>query len=117
MVLYATDVDETASFDERCGMDRETFDGGRVAVRFGGAKVNLHRAGDEYVTHATSPEPGAADFCLVVADEIDEVATHLESEGIDLVAGPVEKTGAQGRINSAYVRDPAGNPVEFASYR
>jgi catechol 2,3-dioxygenase-like lactoylglutathione lyase family enzyme len=61
VVLYATDVDETAEFYERCGMERETFDDGRVAVTFGEAKINLHRAGDEYVPHARSPEPGAAD--------------------------------------------------------
>ncbi|MFB6168500.1 MAG: VOC family protein [Haloferacaceae archaeon] len=117
VVVYATDVDATAAFYERCGMERETFDDGRVAVRFGEAKINLHQAGEEYVPHARSPDPGAADFCLVVEDGADETAAHLESEGIDLVAGPVEKTGARGPMDSVYVRDPDGNLVEFASYR
>lgn len=117
VVLYATDVDATAEFYERCGMDRETFDDGRVAVTFGDAKINLHQAGDEYVPHARSPEPGSADFCLIVDEEAEAVATHLDSEGIDLVAGPVEKVGAQGPMDSVYVTDPDGNLVEFASYR
>jgi catechol 2,3-dioxygenase-like lactoylglutathione lyase family enzyme len=117
VVLYATDVDTTAAFYERCGMERETFDDGRVAVRFGEAKINLHQAGDEYVPHARSPEPGSADFCLVVESAVEEVADHLESEGVELVAGPVEKVGAGGPMDSVYVRDPDGNLVEFASYR
>lgn len=117
VVLYATDVDRTVRFYERCGMERETFDDGRVAVRFGEAKINLHQAGDEYVPHAHSPEPGSADICLVVEDDAADVAAHLESAGIELVAGPVEKTGAQGPMDSVYVRDPDGNLVEFASYR
>lgn len=117
VVLYATDVDTTAAFYERCGMERETFDDGRVAVRFGEAKINLHQAGDEYVPHARSPEPGSADFCLIVESAVEEVADHLESEGVELVAGPVEKVGAGGPMDSVYVRDPDGNLLEFASYR
>ncbi len=117
VVLYATDVDATAEFYERCGMERETFDDGRVAVRFGEAKINLHQAGDEYVPHARSPEPGSADVCLIVESAVEEVADHLESEGIELVAGPVGKVGAGGPMDSVYVRDPDGNLVEFASYR
>jgi catechol 2,3-dioxygenase-like lactoylglutathione lyase family enzyme len=116
VVLYAADVEATAAFYERCGMERETFAGGRVAVTFGDAKLNLHPAGDEYVPHARAPTPGAADFCLVVDDDPEAVAAHLADEGIEVVEGPVEKTGARGPTTSVYVRDPDGNLVEFASY-
>ncbi len=116
VVLYAADVDETAAFYERCGMTRETFAGGRVAVTFGDAKINLHRAGDEYVPHARAPTSGAADFCLLVDETTSEVVEHLECEGIAVVEGPVEKTGARGPMTSVYVNDPDGNLVEFASY-
>jgi len=116
VVLYAEDVDETAAFYERCGMTRETFADGRVAVTFGGAKSNLRRAGDEYVPHARAPASGAADFCLLVDEPANEVVAHLEREGIDVVEGPVEKTGARGPMTSVYVHDPDGNLVEFASY-
>ncbi len=116
VVLYATDVEETAAFYERCGMARETFADGRVAVTFGDAKINLHRAGDEYVPHARAPTSGAADFCLVVDETAAEVVDHLEREGIPVVEGPVEKTGARGPMTSVYVHDPDGTLVEFASY-
>jgi len=116
VVLYAESVDETAAFYERCGMTRETFAGGRVAVTFGDAKINLHPAGDEYVPHARTPTSGAADVCLVVDETASETVDHLEREGIEVVEGPVEKTGARGPMTSVYVRDPDGNLVEFASY-
>jgi catechol 2,3-dioxygenase-like lactoylglutathione lyase family enzyme len=116
VVLYAADVDETAAFYERVGMARETFADGRVAVTFGDAKINLHPAGDEYVPHARAPSSGAADFCLVVDDDAATVAAHLDDEGIEVVEGPVEKTGALGSMTSVYVHDPDGNLVEFASY-
>jgi catechol 2,3-dioxygenase-like lactoylglutathione lyase family enzyme len=116
VVLYAADVDETAAFYERVGMERETFADGRVAVTFGDAKINLHPAGDEYVPHARAPASGAADFCLVVDDDASEVVAHLDREGIEVVEGPVEKTGARGPMTSVYVHDPDGNLVEFASY-
>ena len=117
LVLYATDVDETAAWYERvAGATVETFAGGRVAVRLGDRKVNLHPAGDEYDPHAAAPTPGAGDFCLIVEAPIDAVVEHLEAEGESLVEGPVEKTGARGPMTSVYVRDPDGNLVEFARY-
>lgn len=115
LVLYATDVDESCAFYERLGMERHEFDGGRVALGFGDAKLNLHPAGDEYDPHAADPAPGAADFCLIVAD-LDAVRAHLDDEGIPVVEGPVPKTGASGRMTSVYVRDPDGNLVELAAY-
>lgn len=118
LVLYASDVDETAAWYERiAGATRETFAGGRTAVRFSDTKINLHQSGDEYVPHAADPAVGAGDFCLVVEDPIESVIEHLEAEDQTLIAGPVEKTGRHGPMTSAYVRDPDGNLVEFATYR
>lgn len=116
LVLYATDVDETCAFYERLGMERREFDGGRVALHFGDAKINLHSAGDEYDPHAGNPAPGAGDFCLVVEEGIDAVVDHLEGAGVEVAVGPVAKTGARGPMTSVYVRDPDGNLVELSAY-
>ena len=117
LVLYASDVDETAAWYERvAGGEIETFAAGRTAVRLGDAKLNLHQSGEEYVPHAAEPAVGAGDFCLVVDDAIEAVVDHLEAERESLVAGPVEKTGTHGPMTSVYVRDPDGNLVEFAEY-
>jgi len=52
----------------------------------------------------------------VCDDLVRGLVAHLEREGIDVVEGPVEKTGARGPMTSVYVHDPDGNLVEFASY-
>lgn len=35
---------------------------------------------------------------------------------IEVVEGPVRKTGAMGPIESVYIRDPDGNLIEIANY-
>jgi hypothetical protein len=45
LVLTATDVEATVAFYERLGMRREVFGDGRIALRFGTQKLNLHPAG------------------------------------------------------------------------
>ncbi|MFC6987877.1 VOC family protein, partial [Haloplanus sp. GCM10025708] len=69
-----------------------------------------------YDPHARDPTPGAADLCLVT-DDVDDVAAELDDAGIDVVEGPVSRTGARGELRSVYVYDPDGNLVEIAAYR
>ncbi len=116
LVLYVEDVERSCEFyaDELGIADVERFDGGRIALDFGTAKLNLHRAGEEYVPHADEPTPGATDFCLLVEGSVDAISTRLEGAGIPLVEGPVDKVGARGPLRSVYVRDPDGNLVELA---
>ena len=114
IVLTCADPEATVAFYERVGMTREEFAGGRVALRFGDQKINLHRAGAEFQPHAALPRPGTGDFCLLVDGSLDDVIAHLEREGIAIEVGPVDRTGALGPLRSVYVRDPDGNLVEFA---
>ena len=111
LVLSVTDVERSALFYETvCGMERRSFDGGRIAMRFGVQKLNLnHRDRRE-----TSPAP--LDFCLVTSCRPEEVVSHLRRHGIAGFEGPVERSGALGPMLSVYVRDPDGNIVELASY-
>lgn len=114
IVLTCADPEATVAFYERVGMTREEFAGGRLALRFGDQKINLHRAGAEFEPHAALPRPGTGDFCLLVDGPLDDVIAHLEREGIAIEVGPVDRTGALGPLRSVYVRDPDGNLVEFA---
>lgn len=117
LVLTVSDVERTVEFYTTVlGGTAETFDGGRRAVSFGTQKLNLHPADDVYRPHAATPEPGSADFCLVVDDPIDEVCVHLRDHEVAVVHGPVEKVGARGPMRSVYVRDPDGNLVELSRY-
>jgi len=52
-------------------------------------------------------------LCLVVADDVDELAA---SGRFDVVDGPDVRWGARGDGRSVYVRDPDGNVVELRNY-
>ncbi len=117
VVLTVTSIERTCEFYRRAlGMGVETFAGGRVALTFGEQKFNLHEAGKEFEPKARTPLPGSADFCLIADTPLDEVITHLATQGIAVELGPVERTGALGEIRSIYLRDPDGNLVEIANY-
>ena len=114
IVLTVADPDATVAFYERLGMRREVFGEGRIALRFGEQKINLHRAGAEFEPHAATPARGSADFCLLVDGPLDEVERELNEAGIAIELGPVERTGATTKIRSLYLRDPDGNLVELS---
>ncbi|HEY7266443.1 MAG TPA: VOC family protein [Solirubrobacterales bacterium] len=114
LVLTVTDIDATVRFYEALGMRREDFGDGRVALRFGEQKLNLHQAGAEVAPHAVQPTPGSADLCFLVSDDLERVAESLERSGISVELGPVPRTGATSALSSLYVRDPDGNLVELS---
>ena len=41
---------------------------------------------------------------------------HLEACGVPLLEGPVKRSGAEGPIDSIYLRDPDGNSIEISTY-
>jgi catechol 2,3-dioxygenase-like lactoylglutathione lyase family enzyme len=114
LVLTVASIDATVDFYERLGMRAETFDGGRVALRFGHQKINLHEAGAEFEPHALRPVPGSADLCFLVENALGDVERLLAEAGVAVEMGPVERVGAVGAMQSLYVRDPDGNLVELS---
>jgi catechol 2,3-dioxygenase-like lactoylglutathione lyase family enzyme len=114
LVLTVADVEATASFYERLGMTREVFEGGRLALRFGHQKVNLHQAGAEIEPHALQPTPGSADLCFLVDGPIAAVEAQVRAQGLEIELGPVDRTGAEATLRSLYLRDPDGNLVELS---
>lgn len=117
VVLTVRSIAATCDFYRRAlGMEPVVFAGGRTALAFGRQKFNLHEAGHEFEPKAARPQPGAADFCLIAQTPLAEVVEHLRGAGVDLIEGPVERTGATGRILSVYFRDPDGNLVEVSNY-
>jgi catechol 2,3-dioxygenase-like lactoylglutathione lyase family enzyme len=117
LVLFVTDIDQTIDFYTRVlGMEAVTFDGGRRALRFGRAKINLHPVDRVPEQHPARPVPGAGDFCLITDTPPDEVVAHLAESGVEVLEGPSARTGATGPITSVYFHDPDGNLVEVSSY-
>ncbi len=62
------------------------------------------------------PTPGSGDICFITSVPLKAVIEHIRSCGVEIVEGPVRRTGAIGPIESVYVRDPDGNLVEVGNY-
>jgi catechol 2,3-dioxygenase-like lactoylglutathione lyase family enzyme len=116
LVLTVRDIDATCSFYSTVlGMRVVEFGGGRKALAFGRQKMNLHEAGQEFSPHARRPEPGAADLCFLSPLPLEKVILHLAAHRVEIVEGPVRRTGAVGPLLSVYVMDPDGNLLEIAN--
>jgi catechol 2,3-dioxygenase-like lactoylglutathione lyase family enzyme len=117
LVLTVTDLEATLDFYTRAlGMNVQAFAGGRLALRFGQQKINLHEAGHEFEPRARLATPGSADLCFVVEQPLTDWVEHLGALGVALVEGPVPRAGALGPMTSIYFRDPDGNLLELATY-
>lgn len=117
LVLTVADIDLTCRFYERVmGMEVVTFAGGRKALAFGQQKINLHPHGREFEPKAQAPTPGSADLCFITATPLAEVIDHLLACGVQVLEGPVARTGAVGPITSVYFRDPDLNLIEVSNY-
>ena len=114
-VLTVSDVSASCDFYESLGAEVVTFGDDRRAVRFGDQKINLHPTDGDVTPVAAEPTVGAGDFCLLTETPIETVEAELRERGIEIVEGPVERTGAVAPITSVYVRDPDGNLVEIAT--
>ena len=116
LVLTVVDIDATVEFYTRVlGMQGVTFGEGRKALTFGHQKMNLHQAGRECEPKAERPTSGSADLCFLIATPLDEAIAHLEAQGVSIIEGPVQRTGATGPIRSVYLRDPDQNLIELSN--
>jgi catechol 2,3-dioxygenase-like lactoylglutathione lyase family enzyme len=117
LVLTVRDIAITISFySQVLGMQEISFGGDRKALKFGNHKINLHEYGKEIEPRAEYPMPGSADLCFITSTPIKEVEKHIRTCGINIVEGPVRRTGAKGNILSIYLRDPDGNLLELSNH-
>ncbi|KAK3346543.1 hypothetical protein B0T25DRAFT_461817, partial [Lasiosphaeria hispida] len=92
------------------------FQGRREActLRFGSQKINLHLSGKEFEPKAQNVQPGSADLCFLVQDNVEGVLQRLKAEKVKALEGAelVQRMGAKAKLRSVYIRDPDGNLVE-----
>lgn len=119
LVLTVKDLDAAVSFYEKVlGMKHTSFTSNNIerhALTFGPSKINLHVSGKEFEPKAGNVQPGSADLCFLVEDDVDDVLKRLQADGYNILEGGqvVGRTGARGKLRSVYVRDPDDNLIEY----
>ena len=99
------------------GMKAEKFEtpqAMRLALKFGNQKINLHVWGKEFTPRAHVAAPGTLDLCFIASVPLDRVIATLKERKVEILEGPVAKTGAVSKLRSVYVRDPDLNLVEIS---
>jgi len=115
IALTVHDVDVTVEWYERVlGMHHGTCGDGGTELHFGDQKILLRSARDAGLLHASNAVAGYADLGFVLYGSLRGARERLEAQGIPTVSASKCPRGAEGTLNSIYVRDPDGNLVELS---
>jgi catechol 2,3-dioxygenase-like lactoylglutathione lyase family enzyme len=115
LVLTTRDLERCLDFYTRVlGMTVEHYGKGRIALRFGDHKFNVHPPGFDAGIKARVPTPGSLDLCFLADRPLDEVIAHLKAQKVEIEEGPIVRTGARFPIRSVYIRDPDENLIEIS---
>jgi catechol 2,3-dioxygenase-like lactoylglutathione lyase family enzyme len=118
IVLTTRDREACVRFyTQALGMKLEAFrtpSEERWALKFGNQKINLHEWGKEFAPRAHVAAPGTLDLCFIASTPLEQVIDRLKQLQVEIVEGPVTKTGAVSKLRSVYVRDPDLNLIEIS---
>ncbi|MEH6625264.1 MAG: VOC family protein [Motiliproteus sp.] len=116
LVLTVANIDRSVAFYCRVlGMEKIVFGADRIALAFGQQKINLHQQGQEFEPKAQRAMPGSADLCFITETDLETAMDQVASLDVNIIEGPVTRTGALGPITSFYFRDPDGNLIEVSN--
>lgn len=91
------------------------------SIQVGDSKINVHPEGHTASLRGPTATPGCADICFVWDGTIKECQHLLQSAGVEVIQGPVQRAGGRGRGTtpslSLYLRDPDENLLEFMTYQ
>jgi catechol 2,3-dioxygenase-like lactoylglutathione lyase family enzyme len=121
IVLNVSDAERSLDFYTRLlGLGAERVDEFRKGeVRFPSVRVNEDTIIDLFVDTGEGERvrPNLNHYCLIVEPtDLDELADHLEGEGVRIVQRPASRWGAHGRGMSFYLLDPDDNQIELRCY-
>ncbi|SEM33083.1 glyoxalase/bleomycin resistance/extradiol dioxygenase family protein [Halomonas caseinilytica] len=115
LVITVTDISRAVDFYSRVlGLDVRYRDRERVDLMLGDMALRLHWTATDIEPRAATPTPGSLDLCLRSQLPLDEIQRHLEALSVDVELGPVKRQGANGELESLYLRDPDGNLLEIS---
>ncbi len=118
LVLRVDDLDAALSFyTDVLGMEPLRVDEFRKGeVPFPSVRISADSLID-LVPKSRMPGSNNVDhFCLVVRDDLNDLAAALEARGVEMTGESGRRWGAHGYGDSIYVLDPEGNTIELKSY-
>lgn len=77
--------------------------------------MNIHTLGKSYYPIAKNPSTGSLDICLISETPLEDIISFLNVRNISIELGPIQRTDANTKIMSIYVRDPDENLIEIAN--
>src|SRR3989441_2522883 len=102
-VLPVRDLEARCDFYRRVlGMEPVRFAAGRLALRFGSQKINLHPAGRELGLKAARPTPGSGDLCFLTDEPLEVWGRHLEEGPVAILQGAGGRPRAPGPSEAIY---------------
>lgn len=118
LVLTVASIEATVKFYTGVlNMEVIEFGEGRIALKFGSQKINLHQKDNVIKSNAKNAMPRSTDFCFITEESIESVIEHVRSQSINIEIGSVKRTGALGKITSIYLRDSDRNLIEVSNYQ
>jgi len=117
IVIVVSDIEKAIKFYCKILGMQLCKNNGRISLKFGSQKINLHKFEGEFLPSAKYPKKGSADICFVVDDFIENVRAELLEKGVKFELDIVEQNGALGAMKSLYLYDFDGNLIELSSYR
>jgi hypothetical protein len=68
----------------------------------GDQKINLHEPGRDPEPRAGRPPSGSTDLCFISDTDTKKILQELSGKVIQIIADPVKRSGAGGKILSIY---------------
>ena len=85
------------------------------SLHFGHQKINLHHYESPILPNASKARPGTLDICFISNIALNTWKKNLASKNIEVIAGPIQREGANTLLNSIYIRDPDNNLIEISN--
>ena len=87
----------------------------RYSLHFGNQKINIHEVNNIFFPHAKNVKSGTLDICFISKKKVSYWQNKLLKNNINLIEGPLERSGATSKIISIYCHDPDGNLIEISN--